>query len=132
MKWIIVALSFASLSAHAAFTCTVDEVLDGGSFENENDFTFADYPYVTYAPTSEYGRTLAVGALICEETSPYQTCAFTIRESENRIGVSAKADEDPRVQMVTVFWQNSKTGVGLFSVYEKGNSTDIAILNCRQ
>ncbi|HMN67333.1 MAG TPA: hypothetical protein PKC28_02230 [Bdellovibrionales bacterium] len=121
MKWIIVALSFASLSAHAAFTCTVDEVLDGGSFENENDFTFADYPYVTYAPTSEY-----------EETSPYQTCAFTIRESENRIGVSAKADEDPRVQMVTVFWQNSKTGVGLFSVYEKGNSTDIAILNCRQ
>jgi hypothetical protein len=70
MRLVLLALLFVVLPtgfllAAEPFTvqCKVEEILDGGDYENENDFTFDEYPNLIYSNDGQGRLSLLLGAM---------------------------------------------------------------------
>lgn len=77
------------------FECRIAKVVDGGAFENINDFSFKDYPHVAYDGNSDSieGKALLVGALKFTEKDEDQPSIIT-EESEYRKSIIIAEPED--------------------------------------
>ncbi|RYZ75185.1 MAG: hypothetical protein EOP05_08470 [Proteobacteria bacterium] len=71
--------------------CVVSDVKDGGDFENENDFLFADYKFVTVDLRNHADKKVSIGALEFSEQDSLTTSAIKVIEA----GGSASIDIVP-------------------------------------
>ena len=70
-KLLITAILFSGLHAHATvedIACNVTSVAKT-SFENVNDFTFKDYPYLVIRHDLEAGWSISVGGMLYDQDS---------------------------------------------------------------
>lgn len=107
MKTLIfaIALSFSQIalaSQTTVFNCKVAKVVDGGNFENEHDFLFADYPHVAYSSNTPHGKALIVGALSFSEKDSDQPSEFTEQNVENMSFVGAVPQDSGQTFVLVV------------------------------
>ena len=81
--------------------CTVTEVLNS-DFENVYDFTFSDYPNVSYETQTSYGPTLTVGAMSFAENDDMSPADLTVTKTAQKLEIVAQPEESNEVIKLTV------------------------------
>ncbi len=134
MKTLILALALTFVSQFALatpqtteFNCKVAKVVDGGNFENEHDFTFADYPHIAYSSNTPDGKTLIVGALSFSEKDESQSSEITEENLENMSFVSAVPEESGQIFFLVV---TGAKGRFLYHSQELEAPVEVAQLTC--
>lgn len=130
---ILLAVTFVVSSAAIAtppalqFNCKVSKVIDDGLFENEHDFTFADYPYVTYMSITPNGKTLTVGALSFSETDSIQSSVITEETEQRMTIIVAEPEESGQIFSLAV---SENSGMLYYYSEEANAPREVAELTC--
>ncbi len=109
------------------FNCTVSKVVDNGDFENEHDFSFEDYPNVSYMSITPDGKNLTVGALSFSEKDSSQPSVIT-EESESYTSIIVAEPEDSG----QIFSIAVRESAGMLYYYSEENNAprEVAELSC--
>jgi hypothetical protein len=72
-----------------AIQCKVETVFDGGEYENENDFTFEEYPYLQYTNDGKGRLSLLIGAMeYSTDKENNLVMPYTFEVSVDELGVT--------------------------------------------
>lgn len=89
--------------------CVVSDVKDSGDFENENDFLFADYKFVTVDLRDQADKKVLIGALEFSEQDSLTSSAIKVIEAGGSASVDIVPEESGDRFYVRVDFRN-KTG----------------------
>lgn len=124
---LFISLIFSQAAIASDFECQVTKVLDHGNFENENDFSFVDSPWVAFSKKTAEGRELIVGALSFTEQATVQRNFFEVDSDANKIVVKVNPDESGQIFSVFV---DKKTKSGRLFYSGGGKPVLVAALSC--
>ena len=63
LLFVVLPTGFLVAAEPLKIQCKVEKVLDGGEYENVNDFTFEEYPYLQYSNDGKGRMSLLLGAM---------------------------------------------------------------------
>ena len=115
-----------AFAAPTSVQCFVSQVLDGGDFENVNDFSFEDYPNIAFEASTPEGQNLIVGAFSFSEKDSYSPAQITIEKLSNGYAIHAQPQDSKEIYTLVVLGDT-----GFLDFNDNGTKTHVARLACQ-